>query len=33
MKGFVLENYLEPGKIPLDLKVEEDEEDEFFVSF
>ena len=33
MKGFVLENYLEPEKIPLDIKVEEDEEDDFFVTF
>ena len=30
MKGFVLDNYVEPERIPLDIKVEEDEEDEFF---
>ena len=31
MKGFVLDNYLETKKIPLDIKTEE-EEDEFFVT-
>ena len=33
MKGFVLDNYLEPEKIPLDVKTEKEEEDEFFVTF
>ena len=34
MKGFVLDNCLEPEKIPLDTKTEEEEEeDEFFVTF
>ena len=32
MKSFVLDIYLEPEKIPLDVKKEE-EEDEFFVTF
>ena len=27
---FVLDNYLEPEKIPFDVKTEEEEEDEFF---
>ena len=31
MKGFVLDNYVELEKIPLGIKVEEDEEDEFFM--
>ena len=30
MKGFVLDNYLEPEKMPLDVKTEKEEEDEFF---
>ena len=33
MKSFVLDNYLEPEKIPLDVKTEEEKEDEFFVTF
>ena len=33
MKGFVLDNYLEPEKIPLNVKTEEEKEDEFFVTF
>ena len=33
IKGYVLDNYLEPEKIPLDVKTEEEEEDEFFVTF
>ena len=32
MKGFVLDNYLQPEKIPLAVKTEE-EKDEFFVTF
>ena len=32
MKGFVLDNYLEPEKTPLDVKTEE-KKDEFFVIF
>ena len=32
MNGFVLDYYVEPEKIPLDIKVEEDEENEFFFS-
>ena len=33
MESFVLDIYLEPEKIPLDVKKEEEEEDEFFVTF
>ena len=33
MKGFVLDNYLEPEKILLDVKTEKEEGDEFFVTF
>ena len=33
MKGFVLHNYLEPEKIPLDVKREEEEENDLFVTF
>ena len=33
MKSFVLDNYLEPGEIPLDVKTEDEKEDEFFVTF
>ena len=33
MKGFVLGNYLEPEKIPFDVNTEEEEEDEFLVTF
>ena len=33
MKGFVLDNYLESKKIPLAVKTEEGEEDDFFVTF
>ena len=29
----MLDNYLEPEKIPLDVKTEEEKEDEFFVTF
>ena len=32
MKGFVIDNNLEPEKLPLDVNTEE-EEDEFFVTF
>ena len=32
MKGFVIDNNLEPEKLPSDVKREE-EEDEFFVTF
>ena len=33
MKGFVLDNYLEPENIPLDGKTGEEEEDQLFVTF
>ena len=33
MKSFVFDIYLEPEKISLDVKKEEEEEDEFFVTF
>ena len=33
IKGFLLDNYLEPEKISLDVKAEEEEGDEFFVTF
>ena len=33
MKGFVVHNYLEPEKIPLDVKREEEEENDLFVTF
>ena len=33
MKSSVLDSYLEPEKISLDVKAEEEEEDEFSVNF
>ena len=33
MKSFVHDNYIQPEKILLDVKAEEKEEDEFFVTF
>ena len=33
MKGSVLDNYLKAEKILLDVKTEEDEDNEFFVTF
>lgn len=33
MKGFVLDNYLEPEKILLDVNTEKGEEDELVVNF
>ena len=32
MKGFVLDNYLDPEEIPLDVKREEEEVEEFFLT-
>ena len=33
MKGFPLNNYLEPEKTLLDVKTDEEQKDEFFVTF